>query len=185
MYIIAGLGNPGAQYVKTRHNVGFMAIDILSQKLNIDVSKSKHKALIGEGKINGEKVILVKPQTYMNLSGESISEILKFYKVDINNLIVMYDDIDITVGNLRIRPNGSAGTHNGMKSIICNLNKQEFPRVRIGVGAPPKGWDLANYVLGEFPKEEQEIIFGALMNATDAVLEIVKNDVASAMNKYN
>lgn len=157
MYIIAGLGNPGKQYENTKHNVGFLTIDVLAEKLGIRVSKIKHKALTGEGFISGEKVILVKPQTYMNLSGESIREILSFYKADPERLVVIYDDIDLPMGSLRIRKKGSAGTHNGMKSIIYQIVSEDFPRVRIGIGGERKG-DLADYVISGFRKEDRKTV---------------------------
>ena len=151
MFIIAGLGNPSAQYEGTRHNVGFDVIDRLSEKYNISVDSKKHRALIGKGIIDGQKVILVKPQTFMNLSGESIRSIIDYYKVDPEQeLLVIYDDISLDVGQLRIREKGSAGGHNGIKNIIDQLGTQVFPRIKIGVGEKPKGYDLADYVLGHF-----------------------------------
>ncbi|NLI60241.1 MAG: aminoacyl-tRNA hydrolase, partial [Clostridiales bacterium] len=154
MYIIAGLGNPGLRYANSRHNIGFIALDMLADKLGIEVKKAKHKALIGEGFYQGEKILLAKPQTYMNLSGESILDLRNWYKVKDSRIIIIYDDIDLDVGVVRIRPSGSAGTHNGMKSIIYQLNSQDFPRVRLGIGRPPEGWDLKDYVLSTFKDEE-------------------------------
>ena len=148
MFVIAGLGNPGAKYADTRHNIGFIAVDYLSRQLNINVNKIRHKALVGEGYIGAEKVVLVKPQTYMNLSGESIMDVVGFYKLSSENLIVIYDDIDLSPGVLRIRPKGSSGSHNGMKSIIYLLNRDDFPRIRIGIGKQPEYMDLADYVTG-------------------------------------
>ena len=154
MFIIAGLGNPGKDYKNTRHNIGFDVIDVIAQKHNISVIEKKHKAIIGKGVIDGYKVILVKPQTYMNLSGESLREIIDYYKVDpTEELIVISDDISLNPGNIRIRKKGSAGGHNGLKSIIQHLGTQKFARVRVGVGAKPKGWDLADHVLSRFSKE--------------------------------
>ena len=185
MYIIAGLGNPGKKYENTRHNMGFLAVDLLAEKYGIRIDKIKFKALVGEGRIAGQKVLLVKPQTYMNLSGQSIVEVMNFYKVEIENLIVIYDDINLAPGKLRIRPKGSAGGHNGIKNIIAHLGTQVFPRIRIGVGEKPKGWDLADYVLGRFSKEEEPVVREALEKAAKACSEIITEDVTSAMNKYN
>lgn len=185
IYVVAGLGNPGGKYDYTRHNVGFETIDILAQKHDIKISKLKHKALSGEGSIGGKRVLLVKPQTYMNLSGESIREIIQWYKSDIKNLIIVYDDIDLPIGKLRVRPKGSSGSHNGMKSVIYQIQSDEFPRVRIGVDKPPEGWDLANFVLSRFSNEERKTIEESLLNASNAVEAIIKSGVDAAMNKYN
>ena len=184
MYIIAGLGNPGKQYENTKHNVGFLTIDVLAEKLGIRVSKIKHKALTGEGFISGEKVILVKPQTYMNLSGESIREILSFYKADPERLVVIYDDIDLPMGSLRIREKGSAGTHNGMKSIIYQIVSEDFPRVRIGIGGERKG-DLADYVISGFRKEDRKTVEDSILRAADAVICTVEKGIDIAMGEYN
>ncbi|SHJ98645.1 aminoacyl-tRNA hydrolase [Tepidibacter formicigenes] len=185
MYVIVGLGNPGRQYENTRHNVGFDVIDILSKNNNIEVKKIKHKALIGEGRIGNEKVILVKPQTYMNLSGQSVLDIYKYYKVNPENIIVIYDDIDLNVGRIRIRKKGSAGTHNGMRSIIYNLQFDNFPRIRIGVSKPEKGQDLASFVLSKFKKEEIEPLNETLNRAASAIEAIIKEGIDLSMNKYN
>ena len=185
MYLIAGLGNPGKQYFATRHNIGFSAIDYISQKHNIDVSKIKYKGLIGEGTIAGEKVILLKPQTFMNLSGESVREAAAFHKIPPENVISLHDDISLPVGVLRIREKGSAGGHNGLKSIIAHLNSQDFPRMKIGVGAPQPDKDLADYVLGRISKEEEKILFDVLARVCDAVSEYIKSGAQSAMSKYN
>lgn len=185
MYIIVGLGNPGREYEKTRHNTGFMVLDELSKKYNIDISKEKHKALIGAGTIEGEKIILVKPQTFMNLSGESVQEIMNFYKEDINNLIVIFDDIDLPVGTIRIKQNGSAGTHNGVKSIVKELNSKEFKRIKVGIGGPNENMDLISHVLGKFSNEEITKIDESMTNAAEAVVDIIKSGVLKAMNKYN
>ena len=147
MYLIAGLGNPSKTYEGTRHNVGFSMIDVIGNKFDIDVTTKKHKALVGRGVIDGMRVILAKPQTYMNLSGESIREIADFYKIEPENIIIIYDDISLDVGQLRIRKKGSAGGHNGVKNIIAHLGTQEFPRIKVGIGNKPEGWDLADYVL--------------------------------------
>ena len=185
MYLIVGLGNPGEKYTFTRHNAGFLSIDYMSQKHNIDVKKIKHKAVIGEGIIAGERVILAKPQTYMNLSGESISEIVSWYKIPNENIIVIYDDISMPTGSIRIREKGSAGGHNGMKSIIQHLSTDVFPRLKIGINAKPDEYDLADYVLGKFTPDEQKILFDTFEKVNEAVKEFISNDIKSAMNKYN
>ncbi|WP_101772538.1 aminoacyl-tRNA hydrolase [Peptostreptococcus faecalis] len=185
MYIIVGLGNPGKKYENTRHNAGFDVVDKLASKNNIKIDKIKHKALIGEGRIGNEKVIIVKPQTYMNLSGESVVSVLNFYKVDLENLIVIYDDIDLDVGKLRIRKKGSAGSHNGMKSIIKHIGTVEFPRVRVGVSKPDKGRDLANFVLSRVSKDEEIDMMEGIDKAVSTVEEIINSNIDSAMNKYN
>ena len=186
MYLIAGLGNPTRQYEHTRHNVGFDVIDALAEKYHISINEKKHKALLGKGVINGQKVILAKPQTYMNLSGESLVELVNYYKLDPESeLIVIYDDISLDVGKLRIRAKGSAGGHNGIKNIIAQLGTQEFTRIKIGVGEKPAKMDLADYVLGRFSKEEQPIIRESADRAREAVCEMITHDVASAMNKFN
>lgn len=185
MFIVVGLGNPGAKYAETRHNIGFMVVDYLSRMLNVSVNKIKHKALIGECRIGMEKVILAKPQTYMNLSGESVLDIVEFYKLPSENLIVVYDDADLDTGVVRIRPKGSSGTHNGMKSIIYLLNTDDFPRVRIGIGKQPDFMDLADYVTSKFSKDEIPLMEDAVKRAAAALEEIVRNGINSAMNKYN
>ena len=184
MYIIVGLGNPGLKYQNTKHNVGFMSIDILANKLNIKVDKIKFKALIGEGNYKGEKIILVKPQTFMNLSGESVLQLMNFYKVEHSNLFIIYDDIDIDVGKLRIRQKGSSGTHNGMKNIIYLLGYDDFPRFRIGV-SKPKNMDLASYVLSRFSDDEIELLLDVLDNCTEACLYAIEHGLDKSMNKYN
>ncbi|MCC0739626.1 aminoacyl-tRNA hydrolase [Clostridioides sp. ZZV14-5902] len=185
MYVVVGLGNPGKKYEKTRHNVGFDVIDILAKEYNISVTKIKHKALIGEGRVGIEKVLLVKPQTYMNLSGETLIDIYKYYKVDLNNIVVVYDDIDLDVGKIRIRKKGSGGTHNGMKSITKCLGSNDFPRVRVGVSKPEVGQDLADFVLSRFRKEESDNINEALEKAACAVNSIIRENIDMSMNKYN
>ena len=185
MYVVVGLGNPGKQYENTRHNIGFNVIDILSKEYDIPVTKIKHKALIGEGRIGPEKVLLVKPQTYMNLSGETLIDIYKYYKVDLSNIIVIYDDIDLDVGKIRIRKKGSGGTHNGMRSIVKCLGSTEFPRVRIGVSKPMPGQDLADFVLSRFRKEELENLDTGLEKAYNAVDCIIRENIDMSMNKYN
>lgn len=185
LYIIAGLGNPGNRYENTRHNVGFEAIDYLSHKYSIPVTKLKFKALYGDGSIGGKRVLLVKPQTFMNLSGESLRDVVEWYKIPMERLIVIYDDIDLEMGKIRVRGKGSAGTHNGMKSIIYQLQDDGFPRVRIGIGKPPQGWDLADYVLSKFGPEARKTMNESIMKACDAIATIVTSDLNSAMNSFN
>ena len=186
MYIIAGLGNPTKQYENTRHNAGFCVIDYLSEKYNIPVKQAGYKAVYGSGYIEGQKVILLKPQTYMNLSGESIRACMDFYKIDPEEeLIVIYDDISLAPGKLRVRGKGSAGGHNGIKNIIAHVGTQEFPRVRVGIGEKPKEWDLADYVLSKYSKAEQEAFKEAADSVIGAVKLMVMDDVDGAMNQYN
>lgn len=186
MYIIAGLGNPGRQYAHTRHNVGFDAIDVLAEKYNIKVDTGKGRALVGNGRIEGQSVLLVKPLTFMNLSGESIRALTDFYKIDeTSQLIVIYDDISLPPGQLRIREKGSAGGHNGIKSIISHLGGQEFLRIKVGVGAKPAGWDLADYVLSHFTPEDRKKVEEALKRAADAAVSLMTDGVEAAMNEYN
>ena len=186
MFIIAGLGNPTSQYEGTRHNIGFDVMDALAEKYNISISEKKHKALCGKGVIEGEKVLLVKPQTYMNLSGESIAEILNYYKVDAEeDFLVVFDDISLAPGNIRIRKKGSAGGHNGIKNIIAMTGTQNFKRIKVGVGEKPKGWDLADYVLGRFPDEDRKKINDAIEDAIGAVSMILRGETDQAMNCYN
>lgn len=185
MYVIAGLGNPTKQYENTRHNAGFCVIDYLSEKYQIPVKQAGYKALYGSGYIEGQKVILLKPQTFMNLSGDSVIEFARFYKVEPKNIIVISDDISLDVGRIRVRGKGSAGGHNGLKSIIYQLRSDEFVRVRLGVGEKHEGEDLANHVLGRFNKEQIPVMEDAIIKAQQAVFEVIKNGVDSAMNKYN
>lgn len=185
MYVIVGLGNPGKQYENTRHNVGFNVIDILAKEYDISVTKIKHKALIGEGRVGSEKILLVKPQTYMNLSGETLIDIYKYYKVDLSNIIVVYDDIDLDVGKIRIRKKGSGGTHNGMRSITKCLGSNDFPRVRVGVSKPMQGQDLADFVLSRFRKEEADSINEGLEKTCRAIDCIIRENIDMSMNKYN
>ena len=185
MYIIVGLGNPGKQYEHTRHNVGFEVIDILADRIGICIEEKKHKALCGRGILEGQKVVLVKPQTFMNLSGESVRAIFDFYKVESKDIIIVYDDVSLEPGQLRIRGKGSAGGHNGIKNIIAHLGTQEFPRVKVGVGEKPKGMDLADYVLSRFSKEEQDTMEEAFHEAANPVALIVQKDIDSAMNHFN
>ena len=186
MFIIAGLGNPTLQYRGTRHNVGFDVIDTLADKYNIAVETRKSRALIGKGIIAGQKVLLVKPQTYMNLSGESIGELVNYYKVDEEQeLLVIYDDVSLDVGQLRIRRKGSAGGHNGIKDIIRHLGTDVFLRIKIGVGEKPKGYDLADYVLGHFSREEREMMEEGYQKAAEAVEMILAGELDEAMNVFN
>lgn len=186
MFIIAGLGNPDRQYEGTRHNVGFDVIDRLADKYNIAVDVKKHRALLGKGVIEGQKVILAKPQTYMNLSGESIHSLVDYYKIDgEHELLVIYDDINLGVGQLRIREKGSAGGHNGIKNIIAHLGTQVFPRIRVGVGEKPSRYDLADYVLGHFSKAEKELMDEGYDHAVKAVGMILSGRIGDAMSEYN
>lgn len=186
MYIIVGLGNPGKEYANTRHNIGFDVIDKLAEQENIAVLEKKHKAIIGKGYVAGQKCILAKPHTYMNLSGESVRELIDYYKVDEKDeLIVISDDISLDVGQLRIRKKGSAGGHNGLKNIIAHLGHDTFVRVKMGVGEKPKGWDLADYVLGHFTSEERKVEDDAAGRAADAIRMIIAEDADTAMNEFN
>ncbi len=185
MYLIIGLGNPEEKYSNTRHNMGFDVINELSRECDIKVSKSKFDAFYGMGEIKGKKVILVKPQTYMNLSGESIIKFKKFYKISNKNIIVIYDDIDLKLGDIRLKAKGSSGSHNGMKSVIENLNTQDFIRVRVGIGSPEHKDDIINYVIGQIPKREREILDESIIRAKDSIVEILENGIDTAMNKFN
>ena len=185
MKIIVGLGNPGKEYERTRHNTGFMVLDKISDKFNIEIKKEKCKALIGTGEINGEKVMLVKPQTFMNLSGEAIRPLIDFYKEDIENVIVIFDDIDLEIGQIRIKEKGSAGTHNGMKSVLVHLGTEKFKRIKVGIGKPNKNVDLIGHVLGKFSEDEFKILENSINNAVEATIMLVKNEVSQAMNTYN
>ncbi len=186
MYVILGIGNPGKKYEGTRHNIGFIALDYMGAHYGIKINKIKHKALIGEGTIAGEKVILVKPQTYVNLSGDSLREVCTFYKVPPEKVIVIHDDVSLDCGKVRIRAKGSAGGHNGLKSIILNLNSDEFIRIKMGVGAAPEHYDLADWVLGKFSKEEITHMSSAVdAMVEDAVPMIIKSGVEAAMNSFN
>ena len=186
MYLIAGLGNPGKQYEHTRHNMGFDTIDELADRYRVPSCGVAHKAMYGKGMIAGEKVILAKPLTYMNLSGDSIREFISYYKMDPETeLIVIYDDIDLEPGQIRIRKKGSAGGHNGIKSIINQIGTQNFYIIKVGVGAKPKGWDLADYVLGRFPSEERNLVDEAIREAAKAVEVILDEGIEAAMNRYN
>ncbi|MFI3207639.1 MAG: aminoacyl-tRNA hydrolase [Eubacteriales bacterium] len=186
MFIIIGLGNPTKQYDGTRHNVGFDVIDMLADKYNINVDSRKNRAYVGKGIIEGQKVLLVKPQTYMNLSGESVRGLVDFYKVDeTSEILVIYDDVSLDVGQMRIRMKGSAGGHNGIKSIISHLGTQEFLRIKVGVGEKPKGYDLADYVLGHFSKGEKELMAEGYEHVDIAIQKILVGDIDKAMNQFN
>lgn len=186
MFLIVGLGNPGREYEKTRHNVGFAVIDALADKYNISVADRKSRAFCGKGIIGGQKVLLAKPQTYMNLSGESIRSLADYYKIDVETeLLVIFDDVSLDVGQIRIRKKGSAGGHNGIKNIIANLGTDTFERIKVGVGEKPKGYDLADYVLGHFTKAEQELMEEGYQNAISAVERIVQGEIDAAMNQFN
>lgn len=186
MFLIAGLGNPGREYAGTRHNIGFDVIEKLAEAERIRVIERKHKAVIGKGVIEGCKVILVKPQTYMNLSGESIRELADYYKIDTRSeLLVISDDISLPPGQLRIRKKGSAGGHNGLKNIIALLGHDEFQRIRLGVGEKPGGYDLADYVLGRFDAKERKLADGAVEEAAEAVRVLLAKGVDAAMNRFN
>lgn len=186
MYLIAGLGNPTKKYEHTRHNIGFDVIDYLAEQYNISMSTRKFKGICGTGAVDGVKVLFLKPQTFMNLSGISIREAADFYKIDpVRELIVIYDDIDLAPGNLRIRKKGSAGGHNGIKDIIAHLGTQEFSRIRVGAGAKAEGQDLVSHVLGRFSEEDRELVDNAVKNAADAVRLMVHGDTDAAMNQYN
>ncbi len=182
--IVVGLGNPGRQYAKTRHNVGFMAIDFLAAKYGAGF-RGKFQAELGEAVIGGAKCLLVKPQTYMNLSGRAVRDVLSWHKLGSENLIVIYDDMDISFGGIRLRSQGGSAGHNGLKSIIGELDTQEFCRIRIGIGRPPQGWDPADYVLGTFPKEDLPKLENVLSDAGEAVAATITEGITKAANRYN
>lgn len=186
VYLIIGLGNPGTKYAHTRHNVGFDVVEILSQKTGIRLNKRKSKALVGEGSWHGKKLVLVQPQTYMNLSGESVVPLVNWYKPAPGHMIVVYDDVDLPPGSLRVRASGSAGTHNGMRSIIGLLGRTDFPRVRVGIGSPPEGWDMADWVIAHYPDAAaRKVAFDSYMQAADAVLGLVENGIEACMRSFN
>ena len=185
MYLIVGLGNPESDYSKTRHNMGFNVINKLAKQYNISITKSKFNSEYENAVIEGEKVVLVKPQTFMNNSGEAVIQFINFYKIDMDKLIIIYDDIDIEPGKIRIRKSGSAGSHNGMKSIIDFVKNEEFPRIRVGIGKPDENTDIIEYVLGGIPDEEKEFLEMGTEKAKDAIVELIKNGIDKAMNLYN
>ena len=186
MFLIVGLGNPEKKYDKTRHNIGFDTIDALADKYSISMNEKKHKALCGTGVIDGVKVLLAKPQTYMNLSGDSVAEIVNFYKIDPEEeMIVIFDDISLAPGNIRVRKKGSAGGHNGIKSIIARTGTQNFMRIKVGVGEKPAGWDLADHVLGHFSREDRALVEDAIKDAEAAAVLMMQGQVDKAMNDFN
>lgn len=185
MYLIVGLGNPEEEYSKTRHNMGFNVINKISNEYGIEVNKKKFEGLIGDGLIEGKKVILLKPQTYMNLSGKSIIQVINFYKIPLENIIVIYDDIDVEPGLIRIRKKGSSGSHNGMKSVIQELNSEEFARIRVGIGKPKYDNDMINYVIGTILEEDKGELELGVEKAKEATIEILKKGIDIAMNKFN
>ena len=185
MYLIVGLGNPESDYSKTRHNMGFNVINKISEKYGIEVNKKKFDGLIGEGSIEKQKVILLKPQTYMNLSGKSIIQVINFYKIPLDNICVIYDDMDVEKGNIKIRKKGSAGSHNGMKSVIEELNSEEFTRIRVGIGKPEFEGDNINYVIGAIPEDEIKVLEEGVKKAAEAMIDILKIGVDNTMNKFN
>ena len=185
MYLIVGLGNPEKDYANTRHNMGFDVINEITKITGIKVLKNKFNALYGMGEINSKKVILVKPQTYMNLSGESVIQFKKFYKISNKNIIIIYDDIDLKIGEIRLKSKGGSGTHNGMKSVIQHLKTEEFTRVRVGIGMPEHKEDMINYVIGPIPKKEKEELEKSVEKSAESVMEILENGIDIAMNKFN
>ena len=185
MYIIVGLGNPEQDYANTRHNMGFDVINEIAKEFNISVNKKKFNSLIGMGEIEENKVLLMKPQTYMNLTGEAVKQCIDFFKENINNVLVIYDDMDIEKGMIKIRKKGGSGTHNGMKSIVNMLNSQNFPRIRVGIGKPDDKNDMISYVIGHIPEEERKILKTGVDKAKNAIIEILKNGIDKAMNKFN
>lgn len=185
MYLIVGLGNPEEEYARTRHNMGFDVINKLSENQNIKVNKNKFNSLYGTGTMHGEKVILIKPQTYMNLSGEAVRDFMNFYKIKPENLIIIYDDLDIEPGIIKIRKKGGPGTHNGMKSIVHEIQSEDFPRVRVGIGNPEYKGDLLKFILSRISDDDYEILEKSINNAANAIVELIENGVDSAMNKFN
>lgn len=185
MYLIVGLGNPEIEYDKTRHNMGFHVINKLAKQYEIDMNRNKFEGIYGTGIIEGEKVILVKPQTYMNASGECVIQYMNFYKISLDQIIVVYDDIDLEPGEIRIRRKGSPGTHNGMKSVVHFLNSDTFPRVRVGIGKPEQGHDLIEHVIGTVPEDKWKLLNDGTDKAEKAVEQILKNGIEKSMNLYN
>ena len=185
MYVVVGLGNPGKDYTNTRHNIGFNTVDLIGKRNNINLNKIKFNSIYGEGNIGGEKILLVKPQTYMNNSGTSVRDISQYYKIPIENIIVVVDDIDIEFSSVKLRAKGSAGSHNGLKSIINHIQRDDFPRVKVGIGKKYEKQDLADFVLSRFSKDEQIDIDISIITAAEAVESIIKDGIDTAMNKYN
>ena len=185
MHIIVGLGNPEPEYSRTRHNMGFDVINQLAKKNNIDLSRTKYNAIYGTGIINGEKVILIKPQTFMNNSGDSVVEFVKFYKEDMKNILVIYDDMDTEIGTIRVRAKGGTGSHNGIKSVVSKLNSEDFPRIRVGIGRPKTEYDRIDYVIGQIPDEEYLELQKGEKIAVEATEYWIENGIDNTMNKYN
>lgn len=185
MYLIVGLGNPEEDYSKTRHNMGFNAVNKIATQYGIEISKKKFDGLYGEGIIENQKVILLKPQTYMNLSGKSIAQVVNFYKIPLENICVIYDDMDVMPGQIKIRKKGGAGSHNGMKSVIEELQNEDFARIRVGIGKPEFKDDMINYVIGAISEEEQKNLDEGVTKAKEAMIEILKNGIDKAMNEFN
>lgn len=185
MYLIVGLGNPEPEYAKTRHNMGFDVINKIAKKYDIDLSRSNFNAIYGNGIIEGEKLILIKPQTYMNLSGESVKKFVDFYKVPLENVLVIYDDMDTEIGTIRVRAKGGAGSHNGMKSMVSELKSEEFPRIRVGIGRPQNEYDRIDYVIGNIPEKEYEELEKAQEKAVEAIIYYLKNRIDNTMNRFN
>ncbi|MDD2458399.1 MAG: aminoacyl-tRNA hydrolase [Eubacteriales bacterium] len=185
LWLVAGLGNPGRQYEKTWHNCGYLVLEVLSQRHQIALNRIRFKGLTGQGTIAGRKVILLQPTTYMNLSGESLREAMAFYKIPPQRTLVIYDDLDLPAGQIRMRPSGGAGTHNGMRSIIGQLGRQDFPRVRVGIGPLPENWELVSYVLSEIPQDQQKQMFETFGRAADAVEKTLQDGIEAAMNQAN
>lgn len=183
--MIIGLGNPGAKYAGTRHNIGFDAVTAISDRFDIPVKTKEWKGLTGKGRIGGCRVLLVQPQTFMNNSGECVRALMDFYKIPAEDVVILYDDVSLAPGKLRVRGKGSAGGHNGIKSIIAHMGTDTFERVRIGVGEKPEGWDLADYVLGRFPKEEEPVMREALKHAVEAVESLIEDGLEATMNRFN
>lgn len=185
MYLIVGLGNPEEDYSKTRHNMGFNVVNKIAKKYGIEINKKKFDSLYGEGIIENEKVILLKPQTYMNLSGKAIIQVVNFYKIPLENICVIYDDMDIEKGQIKIRKKGGAGSHNGMKSVVAELNSEAFARIRVGIGNPKFKDDSINYVIGAIPEEEVKVLDEGTTKAAEAMISILKDGIDNAMNKFN
>ncbi|NLG25024.1 MAG: aminoacyl-tRNA hydrolase [Clostridiales bacterium] len=181
MYIVVGLGNPGPQYARTRHNAGFDVVEILADRLGARLNKLQSRALTGEARLGGEKIILAQPQTFMNLSGESVVRLVEFYKIELSRLVLCYDDVDLDMGAVRVRAGGSAGTHNGMRSVIYQLQRDDFPRVRVGIGKPSQGWELADYVLSRYhTAADRQAAFDAYLAAAHAIEALISRGVPAA-----
>lgn len=185
MFLIVGLGNPGPEYENTRHNLGFKVIDEMARRLGLAALRAKHHSFVGEGMINGHKVILAQPQTYMNDSGLAVRGLVDWFKIELNKLILVYDDVDLEVGQIRLREKGSAGGHHGIESVISSLGSSEFSRVRIGIGREDLNPDVTDYVLQKIPASQRETLEAAIISAADAAEEIIKSGCLSAMNKFN